>query len=190
MKVCRLYQKDLFGGEPAANGGAGNTKIGATAGTEAGAPSSGELDFGNKKAVIIECGITDKHGRNLQKLKSNQRAIIYARIECRDDDIKDITPGINIKTKEGVTVFAINPAIAKKKVPKLKRGDILRVEVEVQLALGLGDYFITFGARSQLEDSHYDKRFDGVHFKVRGDSVLSKSIANLAPKYKAKIEKR
>lgn len=179
MKVCRQYQKDLFGGdEGATNNRSAKDKS-----------EPNKFDFGNKKAQIIECGIKDGRGRELTSLKSNQKATIYARIECRDDDLKDITPGINIKTKEGITVFAINPTIAKKAVPKLKLGDILLVEVDVQMALGIGDYFITFGARSRFEDSHYDKRFDGVHFKVRGDSVLSKSIVNLTPKYKVKVEK-
>jgi ABC-type polysaccharide/polyol phosphate transport system ATPase subunit len=179
MKVCRQYQKDLFGGdEGATNSRSAEDKNGHR-----------KFDFGNKKAQIIECGIKDGRGRELTHLKSNQKATIYARIESRSDDIKDITPGINIKTKEGITVFSINPTIAKKAVPKLKLGDILLVEVDVQMALGIGDYFITFGARSRFEDSHYDKRFDGVHFKVRGDSVLSNSIVNLTPKYKVKVEK-
>ena len=55
------------------------------------------------------------------------------------------------------------------------------------MCLGLGDYFLTFGAWGIYESSHYDRRVDALHIIVRGDPGLSASLVNLNPEYRMSV---
>lgn len=175
-QVNARYMADLFGPE------------------EAGVVLEEELDvegavsqrFGNGDAEIVEFGLYDTSGNRVARVKSGEAYQIRSKVRCNIERIEKINLGINILTKHGVSVFAINPITAGEKHVPLSRGEVVEAVCDVTLNLGGGDYFITFGAWSHESDTHYDRREDAVHFVVddegRGD--LQNSLVNLLPDYR------
>lgn len=67
----------------------------------------------------------------------------------------------------------------------MRKGDVVRVTLDVTMNLGPGDYFVTFGAWSLHAERHYDRRVDAFHFSVRAEPELDLSLVNLRPRYSA-----
>ena len=176
--VTGLYLKDLFGAEePQAESPAAPIHM----------SESRQYRYGNKGAEIIDFGILDAEDERVTQLESGGQYTIFCHVKCNRERIDDLVTGINITTTQGVRLFAVNPKLQRLQTPVLRRGDVLEVKVDVQMWLGLGDYFLTFGAWGVYESIHYDRRVDTLHITVRGDPGLSASLVNLNPEYRMSV---
>ena len=106
-------------------------------------------------------------------------------MHCNAVEISDLHVGISITTKTGIRLVAADSVRHQVTIPPLHHGDVVRVTLDVDLNLGLGDYFVTFGAWGIFADKHYDRRIDALHLVVRGDPCLGQSLINMRPRYAA-----
>lgn len=142
--------------------------------------------FGNGGAEIVEFGLFTADGKPVNRVKPGGTYQIRSKVRCNIDRIERINLGINILSKHGVRLFAINPIMAGEEHVAVSRGEFLEAVCDVTINLGGGDYFITFGAWSHESDTHYDRLEDAIHFVVddQGRGDLQNSLVNLQPVYR------
>lgn len=177
-EVVGCYMKDLFGAKDSA------------ADYVAGAPparNGREVRYGTGEAKILDCGILDEGGQPVNVVFSGDRYATFCDVRCETEQIDDLNVGISFTTTEGIRLVAANPLLHRTPIPTLHRGDVVRVTLEVEMNLGLGDYFLTFGAWGTFADRNYDRRVDALHITVRGDSCLSQSLVNMKPHYSSTL---
>jgi lipopolysaccharide transport system ATP-binding protein len=81
--------------------------------------------------------------------------------------------GINIKTKDGVTVSGINSEMGESDISDFqalwKKGAVMHAKCHFKCGLAPGDYFISIGiaTREGEEIIPHDRRYDSIHFVVR-----------------------
>jgi lipopolysaccharide transport system ATP-binding protein len=81
--------------------------------------------------------------------------------------------GINIKTKDGVTVSGINSEMGDSDTADFqalwKRGAVMHAKSHFKCGLATGDYFISIGiaTRESEEIIPHDRRYDSIYFVVR-----------------------
>lgn len=183
--VVGQYMQDLFGADAApvaeTNGASTNQ-------------NSGGRRYGTGEASIFDFGVLDASGRAMHIsgqttyiVVSGDEYIIYCDVKCHVDLMDDLYVGISITTKDGVRLLASDPIVHRVTMPKMSNGNIIRASVAVELNLGLGDYFVTFGAWGIYVDKHYDRRVDALHLIVRGDPELSQSLINMRPRYSVQV---
>lgn len=172
-EVVGLYLKDMFGtkDEPPAVAPQRQTEEGET------------LRYGTGEVSIINCGILDDTGRPAGVQISGKRYTIFCDVRCNVDEITDLNIGISITTKTGICLVAANSVRHRVAISPMRRGDLIRVTLDVDLNLGPGDYFVTFGAWGLFADKHYDRRVDALHLVVHGEPCLDLSLVNMRPQY-------
>jgi ABC-type polysaccharide/polyol phosphate transport system ATPase subunit len=180
--VVDSYMRDLFGppdnaGETATDGADSETTAVSAGGERA-------LRYGTGGVDIYEIDLVDSTGASFRTVPAGARSEIICRLRCRLDAIDDLNIGVSIKTKEGIQLFAINPPLSGQRTPHIKKDDVLEVRVDLKMNLGIGDFFITVGAWGKLQEHHYDRLVDVLHFRVVGPFHLSQSLANCFPVYK------
>ncbi len=148
-----------------------------------------ELRYGTGEASIISCGVWDKEGKATSTLISGSSYTLYCDVKCNADEIADLNVGISITTKDGIRLLASNPIVHRSPIPSMKREDVVRVTLDFEMNLGIGDYFVTFGAWGLYADKHYDRRVDVLHLAVQGDACLAQSIVNMKPRYASRLLK-
>lgn len=178
-EVVAQYMQDIFG--PSETGTAKAPPIANNA------PLNHERRYGTEEALIVEFGVLDSNGRQCSFLSSGQPFTIFCNVQCNCDALSDLQVGISISTTNGVRLVASNSILHQVSLPPLERGQVVQVKLEGNLNLGLGDYFITFGAWSLFSDKHYDRRVDALHLIVRGAPNLSQSLVNIQPRYTAAL---
>ena len=171
--VVDSYMRDLFGPPDSAS----ETLA-------AGADGGRALRYGTGGVDIYEIDLVDMTGASIRTVNAGASSEIICKLRCNLDAIDDLNVGVSIKTTEGIQVFAINPPLSRQRTPNLQRDDELEVRVELNMNLGLGDFFITAGAWAHSQEHHYDRRVDALHFKVVGPFHLSQSLANCFPVYR------
>jgi lipopolysaccharide transport system ATP-binding protein len=142
-----------------------------------------QFRYGNMGAKIIDYAILNNCNERVMELQTGCSYTFFCRVQCCRETVDDLNVGISVRTVKGVNLFGVNPVVQKQRTPKLNRGDVLEVKVDVTMWLAPGDYFMTFGAWGYCETGHYDRLVDVLHFKVRGEPGLTDSIVNLVPQY-------
>ncbi len=143
-----------------------------------------EQRYGNGGVDIHTVELEDEQGRSIQSVVPGQRCRLRVGLKVlQAEDIHGLNVGVAITTKEGVRLFAINPTLAKQLFPVMRSGDEATVIVNMEMNLGVGDFFISVGARSVQVEGHFDRRVDVRHFSVRGDYALSQCLVDLKASY-------
>ncbi len=139
---------------------------------------------GQKKAEIIDCGITDNDGNRTTILESGKHYTFFTKI-LTYVDIDKLHVGYPITNAMGLFLFSTNSDIQKVAINPQKRGSVVEGRVYLRMWLAPGDYFLTFRAANKEED--FDELPDHIHFVVVGESnALKRSIVNLEPKVTVK----
>jgi ABC-type glutathione transport system ATPase component len=144
------------------------------------------LRYGTGEASIVDFGMLDEAGTRPSIYISGRRYTLFCNVVCKADEIADLNIGISIRTTTGIVLVAANPIIHRTPIPTLRRGDHVHATLDVNLHLGTGDYFATFGAWGTFADKHYDRRVDALQLTVRGDPSLGPSLVNMQPRYKVR----
>jgi lipopolysaccharide transport system ATP-binding protein len=171
-EVTDTYSQDLFGPPD----GTGITALSSQA--DATGPR-----YGTGGVELFDIDLCDDEGRTIRVVPSGAWCIVRCRARCHQGLVDDLNIGVSITTTEGVRLFAINPQLNRQRTPALRKDDVLQVTVRLQMNLGIGNYFITTGAWGFMQEHHYDRRVDVVHFRISGPSSLSQSLVNCFPQY-------
>ena len=84
-------------------------------------------------------------------------------------EVEEIIYGIDIRTVEGIQVFGTNTLQLDREIGSKKAGEKVRVNYNFPLNLVAGDYFVSIGVATQLEDGSVeplDRRYDLIHLVV------------------------
>lgn len=169
--VVARYLEDLFGPPESA--------VASVVTTE-----TQEQRYGNGGVDIHTVELEDETGRPIRTTLPGQRCRIRVGLRVlQEEEIHGLNVGVAITTKEGVRLFAINPTLVKQLFPVMRQGDEATVIVDLTMNLGVGDFFISVGARSFQTEGHFDRRVDVRHFSVRGDYALSQCLVDLKASY-------
>jgi ABC-type polysaccharide/polyol phosphate transport system ATPase subunit len=193
-EVVGQYLKDIFGpDEPAIlDADAGQVEASARAiDLESRRPSrlAKTLRYGTGEANVVDFGMLDDAGQRPSLYVSGRRYSLFCDVLCNADEIVEMNIGISIRTITGVVLVAANPNLHRMSIPPLRRGDCVRATLDMNLHLGTGDYFATFGVWGTYADKHYDRRVDALQITVRGDPSLGPSLVDMQPRYAVAVRR-
>jgi len=177
------YFQDIFG---QAKEAACTSKTAAAAGGEGrNLSEKPERRYGTGEVTISHWDLHDEGGASTSTCLSGGTYKLFCDARCNVESIEGLQIGIGVSTKTGIVLAAHNSAKHRVRLPPMRQGDVVRVTLDVNMNLGPGDYFVTFGAWSLHAQRHYDRRVDAFHFSVRAEPGLEQSLVNLRPRYKA-----
>jgi hypothetical protein len=142
---------------------------------------SHKLQYGNKRAEIIDCGILDSQGKRVELLETSKHYTFFSR-SLFYEKLEDIILGCRIVTIKGVELFGANTFDHQITLPQVKRGDVLETQFSVTMWLAKGDYFLTFGIWGLDFEILYHRLADVIAFKVtdhEGRTSSPISLVNL-----------
>ena len=185
--VIGLYLQDLFGGSQGAAAYAEHGSRACTDLFQGIGTTSASRRYGNSGATIISYALADEQGERIGTVESGAICNFVCRVKCNQEMIDDLNVGMSIRTKEGVRIFGVNPFVAQLRTPELHLQQVLEVKVKVRMNLGVGDYFVTFGAWGGYETMVYDRLVDVLHFAVTGSPLVSQTLVNMSPEYSMSV---
>lgn len=136
---------------------------------------------GRAQAMIESCSLLDADGMPCEVFAPGASAKVSVSVRCLTD-LDGIQAGLTIKTVEGVHAFGTSTLYTGQNLKRARRGEALRFDFEVDLALCHGVYFISAAiARpvSQADMAYLDKRTDVIVFKVDEPRPKATGIARL-----------
>jgi hypothetical protein len=148
-----------------------------------------QMRMGNGNAEIIDFGILDSDGNRAVQLLSSRKytfyfcAVFYA-------DVVAASATFLIRDIKGVDMYGISLHGLGLPCPPRKKGDIMRVDLQVTMWLTNGTYFLTFNSRDPKADSdaHHDAIFDAYQFEVeRKPGIFHASVVDLDASIGVKI---
>lgn len=144
-----------------------------------------ERRYGTGEVTITDWGLRDETGASTSTCLSGEAYKLFCHARCNVESIEGLQIGIGVSTKTGILLAAHNSAKHRVRLPPMRKGDVVRVTLDLNMNLGPGDYFTTFGAWSLQTERHFDRRVDALHFSVRAEPELERSLVNLQPRYTA-----
>jgi hypothetical protein len=90
--------------------------------------------------------------------------------------------GILIRNVIGLEVYGTNNAWMGIRLPPQRPGDVLVVEYEQELWLGVGSYFVQIGVTDAMATVPFDRHVDAIFFRVQNQERMA-GIANLRSKF-------
>jgi lipopolysaccharide transport system ATP-binding protein len=136
---------------------------------------------GRALAVIESCSLLGTDGTPCDVFVPGTIVTVSVRVRCLTD-VDAIQAGLTIKTVEGVHAFGTSTLYSGQNHRSAKRGDDLRFDFEIELALCHGVYFVSVAIAqpiSHAEMAYLDKRTDALVFKVDEPRPLATGIARL-----------
>jgi ABC-type polysaccharide/polyol phosphate transport system ATPase subunit len=184
--VARYFQ-NLFGQEtePTCTGKESSVEAQAKAVEACNLSAKAERRYGTGEVTITQWGLHDEGGAPTSICLSGEPYRLFCDARCNVESIEGLEIGIGVNTKTGIVLAAHNSAKHRVRLPPMRKGDVIRVTLDMNMNLGPGDYFVTFGAWSLHAERHYDRRVDAFHFSVRAEPELDLSLVNLRPRYRA-----
>ena len=181
------YFQDLFGQEKETTGPGKAPAVEEQAnGVEAQKlPEKVERRYGTGEVTITHCGLHDQGGASTTMCLSGATYRLYCDAHCNIESIEGLQIGIGVSTRTGILLAAHNSVKHRVHMPPMRKGDVVRVTLDVTMNLGPGDYFVTFGAWSFQAEKPFDRRVDALHFSVRAGPELERCLVNLKPRYMA-----
>lgn len=127
-----------------------------------------EYRWGDKSACWMDYELIVNERKNPATVYAGEKVSLRCSVRF-DKDIKNPIVGFAIKTKEGLTVYNTNSHLLSKDTGQFGIANTHAiVEFNFLNKLGAGDYFISLGVASMLNDEvvPHDRRYDVIHFLV------------------------
>ncbi|MDH2066377.1 ABC transporter ATP-binding protein [Pantoea sp. GD03673] len=127
-----------------------------------------EYRWGDKSACWMDYELIANGRKNPATVYAGEKVSLRASVRFDKHIINPII-GFAIKTKEGLTVYNTNSHLLSKETGKYGAAQTHAiVEFDFVNKLGAGDYFISLGVASMLNDEvvPHDRRYDVIHFLV------------------------
>jgi len=131
---------------------------------------SDTLSYGNKKAQIVDCGISDEAGRQTSLLENGKNFTIVMKVKFQADIANPIF-AFTIKDLKGLEVTGTNTEFKKKEKEaksSFRKGDMVEVKYEQVLNMQSGKYALSLGCVGSDENGLvvYHRLYDAVLFEV------------------------
>lgn len=129
-----------------------------------------EHRWGNQKVQILDYSITSEGQRFPHQIISGSLTNFHFKVIVKDE-VKNLVPGILIKTVDGMILYGSNSIVASygKEMISAAIGEVKIFTFSLPLSLNEGDYLVSFGISegSNLEDLiPLDRRYDSVLLHV------------------------
>ena len=130
--------------------------------------NSSEYRWGDGRAIIYNYQLRCKESHNSAMVTQGEHIEIGVEVLFKSE-VEEIIYGIDIRTVEGIQVFGTNTLQLDREIGSKKAGEKVRVNYNFPLNLVAGDYFVSIGVATQLEDGSVeplDRRYDLIHLVV------------------------
>lgn len=127
-----------------------------------------EYRWGDKSACWLDYELTANGRKDPSTIYAGEKISLRCSVRF-DKNINNPIIGFAIKTKEGLTVYNTNSHLLSTETGKYGvAGSHAVIEFNFLNKLGAGDYFISLGVASMLNDEvvPHDRRYDVIHFLV------------------------
>jgi lipopolysaccharide transport system ATP-binding protein len=128
-----------------------------------------EYRWGDGAATILDFFLAAGGQEYPSIIESGQKITLVAAIRFNSTLFRPIF-GINVKTKEGITLYGTNSEIIDEPALKEeeKSGSVVTVAFEFNCDFAPGDYFISLGVATSNggEIIPHDRRYDSIHLQV------------------------
>ncbi|MEY8516562.1 ABC transporter ATP-binding protein [Lachnospiraceae bacterium 29-84] len=102
------------------------------------------LEYGDKKAEIIDFAILDKTGKITNVIEKGEPCTIRMKVWFREDVAEPIF-AFTLKTLMGIEITGTNTMLEKQAVEPRKAGEVQTVSFTQRMALQGGEYLLSFG---------------------------------------------
>lgn len=128
------------------------------------------LEYGNAKAKITECYLTDNHGGKTTAVLKDQEYTIHMQVSFTEDCPAPIF-AYTIRNIKGTEITGTNTMVEKAFLEPVKAGTIKKISFRQQMNLQGGEYLLSFGVTGyEGEDfTVYHRLYDAINMTVISD---------------------
>jgi lipopolysaccharide transport system ATP-binding protein len=190
--VCDKYEKFIFGGshEYAEDQGENNTSRCEELGKfDPSLIASCEMRYGNGKAEIESCRITDLNGQQINIVESGTSFCWCYRVRFNEAVQKPIF-AMMLKTVEGITLYGVDSALLKLKAKYYAAGETVEVQFSLTNLLAQGVYYLNCGVRIKTinGDEFLSRRVDSAILRITAgpSSTVATGLVEMGAKLNIK----
>lgn len=144
-----------------------------------------EYRWGDGRAIIIDYLMSVGDEGDVFLCDAGDKLTISFMVYFKED-LEKLIYGITIKTVDGITVYGANTRIREIDTENRKKGDLVRIDFDVDVNLIASDYFISLGVAiddESLDNCAIDRRYDIIHFSVQA-KVDDFGVASMHMKFR------
>ena len=128
------------------------------------------LEYGSKKAEIVEYFFTDENGVPVSAVVKGSRFTIHMKVEMKED-IQAPIFAFSIKNIKGTEITGTNTMFEKAFLESVKAGDVKEITFEQEMNLQGGEYLLSLGVTGYEGDTFtvYHRLYDVINLSVISD---------------------
>lgn len=128
------------------------------------------LEYGSKKAEIVEYFFTDENGVPVSAVVKGSRFTIHMKVEMKED-IQAPIFAFSIKNIKGTEITGTNTMFEKAFLEPVKAGDVKEITFEQEMNLQGGEYLLSLGVTGYEGDTFtvYHRLYDVINLSVISD---------------------
>ncbi len=134
--------------------------------------------FGNYHAEVIDIGFFDEEKQAINILNSRKKYFLFYKI-IFNEDVEDYSIGVHIRNLAGLVIYYTTTYILGIKLNSMKKNQVLFVEIEVELNLASGDYFLYTGVNNKDDSFCYHGVINAYKFSIVNDEKNDFGLINL-----------
>jgi len=125
------------------------------------------LSYGNQKAQIVDCGLSDEAGRPARLLENGKPFTIRMKVKFQEDIANPIF-AFTIKDLKGLEITGTNTEFKKLSPRSFRKGEAVEVKFDQVLNMQSGKYALSLGCVGRDESglAVYHRLYDAVLFEV------------------------
>lgn len=152
---------------------------------------SATADYGSQQVMILQYAVRDLKGAHTYNLLSGQSYDLFMRLEARQD-VSSCTAGFLIRSVKGVDLFGLDSrwGHAAPLIPALQKGDVVEVQVRINMNLAAGNYFLTL-AVARDDGLKFHILNDVIELKVQGPhDIYTTSLVDLQAQMSVSVKRK
>ncbi len=126
------------------------------------------VEYGNKKAEVIDYGIFDVDGKYLQTIENDKEVVLKSKIKF-NEDVSDPIFTMTVKDFKGLEMCGTNTVIEKQITGKVKKGEIRICEFKQIIPLAPSKYTLSFSCTKYNEKGELEvlnRKYDALLVEI------------------------